>query len=61
MQKKTKLPPDALNEFNFVNYFAELRTISANILEQHVIQIRRQISTAIGSGDSELFKILELT
>lgn len=57
LQKRTTLRDRALNEFNFANFLAELRIISAGILEQHLIQIRRQISTAIGNTDSIIFII----
>lgn len=41
------------NQCNFVEYFTELRNMAANTLEQHLIQVRRQLSTTFGSGDSK--------
>lgn len=35
-----------------MEFFTELRNMAANALEQHLIQIRRQLSTTVGSADS---------
>uniref|UniRef100_A0A915E0D9 Uncharacterized protein n=1 Tax=Ditylenchus dipsaci TaxID=166011 RepID=A0A915E0D9_9BILA len=51
LQQRVDLSKQVASECNFVEFFADLRTAAANILEQHITQSRRQLSATIGSAD----------
>src|SRR4051812_37458369 len=41
------------SDLDYASFFAELKLIATNILEQHIVQVRRQLSATLGESDGQ--------